>query len=81
MGMNRNDSRWMSWRIRAVLLLFVVNIVVHSQLLAQGEVPVPATSDPSRNDPELLNMIVAHSRANLCKIQEWRGRVRIRLNE
>ena len=77
MGVNRNVSRWMSTRFGAVLSLLVV-IVVQAQLLAQDEIPAPATSEASRNDPELLNMIITHSRANLCKIQEWRGRVRIR---
>ena len=74
MAINRNVSLWMSTRIGAVLWLFVV-MVFPARLLAQDGIPVPTTSGASRNDPELLNLIIAHSRANLCKIQEWRGRV------
>jgi hypothetical protein len=60
-----------------VLSLFAV-AMVPTLLLAQDEIHAPLPSQSGANDPELLKVIIAHSRANLGKIQDWRGRARIR---
>jgi len=62
----------------AVLSLCVV-IAGGTSLLAQDGVPAAKTADTHGNDPELLKTIVMQSRANLGKIQDWRGRARLRL--
>ncbi len=77
MTVNTSISRWLSWKTRAVLASFAV-IVGQVALHAQDEIPVPMVAETSGNSPELLKVIITQSRANIAKIQDWRGRVRIR---
>ena len=75
---NESVPRRSSWEMRAVLALFAV-IVGHVAMPAQDAPPVPSVAETSGNDPELLKVIATQSRANLGKIQDWRGRARIHL--
>ena len=77
MLVNRSVSPWVPRKTGAMLSLLAV-VVVQALLLAQDGTQAPLPSKSAANDPELLKEIIAHSRANLGKIQDWRGRARIR---
>lgn len=78
MIVNATIPRPLSWTMWTVLALSAA-IVGQVALPAQAGLSVRSVAEASENDPELLKVIVTHSRANLGKIQDWRGRARIRL--